>query len=125
VGLTARHLEKNGIPTVVLGSGKDIVEHCAVARFLFVDFPLGNPCGKPYDHKMQMELAKMAVRLLESATGPQTTVRAPFEWAKNDNWREVYNYVGPENAKELEVEGERRRTQMAKRQKRKLNIRNF
>tara|TARA_Y100001934_G_scaffold257767_1_gene327264 strand:- start:28616 stop:28822 length:207 start_codon:yes stop_codon:yes gene_type:complete len=31
---------------------------------------------------MQMELAKMSVWLLESATGPQTTVRAPFEWAK-------------------------------------------
>ena len=58
VSLLARHLENNGIPTVVLGSGKDIVEHCAVARFLFIDFPLGNPCGKPYDQKCRWNWLK-------------------------------------------------------------------
>jgi len=35
VSLVARHLETNGIPTVVLGCAKDIVEHCGVPRFLF------------------------------------------------------------------------------------------
>mgnify|MGYP001156747852 FL=1 len=120
MSLTARHLEENGIPTVVLGSGKDIVEHSAVARFLFVDFPLGNPCGKPYDREMQLEIARLAVDLLESAEAPQTTVRAPFDWAAADDWRQVYNYVGPENEEELRAEGERRRVRMAKRPKRDM-----
>ncbi len=37
--LVARHLEANGIATVVMGCAKDIVEHAAVPRFLFSDFP--------------------------------------------------------------------------------------
>jgi len=49
VSLVSRHLEANGISTVVIGSARDIVEECGVARFVFSDFPLGNPCGKPYD----------------------------------------------------------------------------
>jgi D-proline reductase (dithiol) PrdB len=120
VSLTARHLEENGIPTVVIGSGRDIVEHCAVPRFLFVDFPLGNPCGIPYDRDMQAAIARQAVELLESAGGPQTTVRAPFDWNGDPNWRGVYNYVGPENQEDLRAEGERRRTRMAKRPKREI-----
>jgi len=48
--LIARHLEANGISTVVMGCAKDIVEHAEVPRFLFSDFPLGNstsPCCTP------------------------------------------------------------------------------
>src|SRR5207248_2345336 len=40
VSLVARHLEAGGISTVVMGCAKDIVEHAAVPRFLFSDFPL-------------------------------------------------------------------------------------
>ena len=120
MSLTARHLEENGIPTVVIGSGRDIVEHCAVPRFLFVDFPLGNPCGIPYDRDMQAAIARQAVELLESAGGPQTTVRAPFDWNGDPNWRGVYNYVGPENQEDLRAECERRRTRMAKRPEREI-----
>jgi len=39
--LVARHLEANGISTVIMGCAKDIIEHAAVPRFLFSDFPLG------------------------------------------------------------------------------------
>ena len=37
--LVARHLEANGIPTVVMGCAKDIIEHAAVPRFLFSRLP--------------------------------------------------------------------------------------
>ena len=47
--LVARHLEANGIAAVVMGCAKDIVEHAAVPRFLFSDFPLGNSAGRPHD----------------------------------------------------------------------------
>jgi hypothetical protein len=43
VSLVARHLEANGIPTVVIATARDIVESAAVPRLLFVDFPLGAP----------------------------------------------------------------------------------
>ena len=37
MSLVARILEEAGIPTVILGSAIDIVEHCGVPRFLFTD----------------------------------------------------------------------------------------
>jgi hypothetical protein len=35
VSLVARHLEENGIPTVTIGSARDIVERCRVPRLLW------------------------------------------------------------------------------------------
>ena len=67
---------------------------------------------------MQMEIAKPAVSLLKSVEALQTTVRAPFEWANADDWREVDDYVDPENVAELKDEGERRRVRMGKSLKR-------
>ena len=84
VSLVSRHLEANGIPTAVIGSARDIVEECGVARFLFSDFPLGNPCGKPYDVEMQRAIVGMALDLVESARLPRTTVQTPFRWSDDE-----------------------------------------
>ena len=62
--LIARHLEANGISTVVMGCAKDIVEHAAVPRFLFSDFPLGNSAGKPHDQASQALTFELAMRVL-------------------------------------------------------------
>ena len=53
VSLVARYLEAHGIPTVIMGCAKDIVEYVGVPRFLFSDFPLGNAAGKPNDPHSQ------------------------------------------------------------------------
>ena len=87
MSLTARHLEAAGIPTVVLGCAKDIVESAAVPRFLFSDFPLGNSCGKPSDVEMQRAILGMALDLLDSATASRTTVQTPFRWAEDAAWK--------------------------------------
>jgi hypothetical protein len=113
VSLIARHLEQNGIPTVVIGSARDIVEHAAVPRFLFTDFPLGNPAGLPWQPDMQKAIVAQALDLLENATRPQTTVTAPFQWNGDPGWRAVYNRVTPENAEYLRQKGEERRRRMA------------
>ena len=70
MSLVARHLEANGIPTVIMGCAKDIVEHCGVSRFLFSDFPLGKSAGRPGDPESQSQTLELALRLLESAVGP-------------------------------------------------------
>jgi hypothetical protein len=90
VSLVARHLEANGIPTVIVGCARDIVEHCGVPRFLFSDFPLGNPCGRPFDVAMQHAILGMALDLLESARMPRTTVQTPFVWATDHSWKQRY-----------------------------------
>jgi D-proline reductase (dithiol) PrdB len=86
VSLVARHLEANGIPTVVFGCARDIVEGCGVPRFVFCDFPLGNPCGKPFDAGMQRDIVNLGLELLERATAPGTTVVAPYTWG-DDTWK--------------------------------------
>jgi glycine/betaine/sarcosine/D-proline reductase family selenoprotein B len=101
VSIVARHLEANGIPTVVMGCAKDIVEHVGVPRFLFSDFPLGSSAGKPHDMASQALTLELALRLLESAVGPQTTMQSPLRWAQDPAWKNDYNNVALLSADEL------------------------
>ncbi len=87
MSLVARHLEENGYPTVIIGAARDIVEHCGVPRFVFTDFPLGSPCGQPFDAAMQRQIVGMALDLLETATAPRTTVEVPVKWPAGDAWK--------------------------------------
>lgn len=87
MSLVSRHLEANGIPTVVIANARDIVEHCGVARLYFTDFPLGSPIGEPFNLEMQRAVVAGALDLLESATGSRTTAEAPFTWSKGEDWK--------------------------------------
>jgi len=91
VSLAARHLEAHGIPTVIMGCAKDIVEHCGVPRFLFSDFPLGNSAGRPFDVESQRQTLELALRVLESAPAARTTVQSPLRWAADASWKRDYN----------------------------------
>jgi D-proline reductase (dithiol) PrdB len=88
VSLAARHLEAHGIPTVVFGCARDIVEHCGVPRFVFSDFPLGNPTGRPYDIDMQRGVLSLGLDLLVSGMTPGTTVVTPYEWSADHSWKD-------------------------------------
>jgi hypothetical protein len=102
IALVARHLEANGISTVVMGCAKDIVEHAAVPRFLFSDFPLGNSAGKPRDPDSQAFTLELALRLLEAAPAAQTTVQSPLRWSADASWKRDYNNVALLSAEELD-----------------------
>jgi len=101
VSLVARHLEANGIPTVILGCAKDIVESVGVPRFLFSDFPLGNPAGRPGDERSQQLTMQLALRLLESATGPRTTMQSPLHWSQDASWKLDYSNVSQLSDEEI------------------------
>ena len=90
VSLAARHLEANGISTVIMGCAKDIVEHCGVPRFLFSDFPLGNSAGRPFDVESQAQTLELALRVLEAAPGARTTVQSPIRWSEDASWKRDY-----------------------------------
>ena len=87
MGLAARHLEANGIPTVIMGCAKDIVEYCGVPRFLFSDFPLGNSAGRPFDADSQALTLELALRVLETAPAARTTVQSPLRWRDDASWK--------------------------------------
>ena len=114
VSLVARHLEENGIPTVIVGCARDIVEECGVPRFLFSDFPLGNPCGRPYEVDMQLRIVGYALDLLESATLSRTSVQTPFVWSDDASWKDRYARIDPERAEKLRRAGEARRAKQAR-----------
>jgi len=101
VSLAARHLEANGIPTVIMGCAKDIVEYVGVPRFLFSDFPLGNPAGKPHDTESQAFTLELALRVLESAPAPRTTVQSPLRWSDNPDWKLDFSNIERLSAEEI------------------------
>lgn len=90
VSLAARMLEESGIATVVMGCAKDIVEYVGVPRFLFSDFPLGNAAGRPKDPESQALTLDLALRVLEDAPAPRTTVRSPLRWSDSADWKLDY-----------------------------------
>jgi hypothetical protein len=87
VSLVARHLEASGLPTVIMGAAKDIVEYCGVPRFLFSDVPLGNSAGRPFDTESQALTLELALRVLESAPAARTTVQSPLRWSDDASWK--------------------------------------
>ncbi len=112
--LTARMLEENGIATVVMGCAKDIVEYVGVPRFLFSDFPLGNGAGRPKDRASQAFSFDLALRVLETAPAPRTTVQSPLRWSADADWKLDYSNferLTPEEIRRRRAEFDKGKTQ--------------
>lgn len=114
MSLVARHLEEAGIATVIVGSAQDIVETAGVPRFVFVDFPLGNPMGRPGEIAEQRHTVEAALELVTAAVAPRMTRRLDLKWG-SDEWRAVYMHVGDDNREELARLGDERRAKQAAR----------
>ncbi len=91
----------------------DIVTYAGVPRFLFTDFPLGNPAGHPGRPDMQRAIVAQALRMLETATGPRTVETAPFVWHDTGDWRARYGHIDPVKIARLKAAGEERRRRQA------------
>ena len=101
VSLAARHLEENGVATIVMGCAEDIVEYCGVPRFLFSDFPLGNAAGRPNDPDAQALTLELALRVLETAPAARTTVQSPLRWSADPSWKLDYSNIERLSAEEI------------------------
>ncbi|HBK43736.1 MULTISPECIES: reductase [unclassified Polynucleobacter] len=99
--LLARYLEGAGIPTVIMGAAKDIVEYCGVPRLLFSDFPLGNAAALPNNIQSQDSNFELALRLLEGAPAARTTVQSPLVWASDPSWKLDYSNLERLSAEEI------------------------
>lgn len=112
VSLVARFLESRGLPTVISGCAKDVVEHCGVPRFLFNDFPLGNGAGKEHAPGSQRETLALALDLLATATAPGTTVQNPQQWSADHGWKKDFcnlENLTPEKIKARKAAAEEQR----------------
>ena len=72
---------------MLMACARDIPEHCGVPRLLFSDFPLGNAAGRPHDKESQRHTLDLALRVLESAPAPRTTVQSPLRWSDDWAWK--------------------------------------
>lgn len=126
MSLVARHLEANGIPTLVIGSALDIAKTVKPPRYLHTDFPLGNPCGKPYDIEMQRAVIRQALTFFSEASASKSIARTPHTWDDGErytasqierldtqeselSWRDSYSRVDRSNSSLLARQGAARK----------------
>ena len=84
-----------------MGCAKDIVEYVGVPRFLFSDFPLGNPAGKPHAPDSQAFTLELALKVLETAPAPRTTVQSPLRWNADPAWKLDFSNIARLSPEEI------------------------
>ena len=65
MGLIARAIEANGIPTVSISIAKELSESVGVPRVVFVKWPLGHPLGEAHQPLQQRNMIFEALKLLK------------------------------------------------------------
>ncbi len=88
VGLIAREIEAQGIPTLSLTSALSITRAVNPARAVYLDFPLGHTAGKPHQPEMQDAIIEAALRAFETMESPGSVEELPFHWAPTDEWKD-------------------------------------
>ena len=88
MGLIAREIESQGIPTVSLSSALSITSSVNPPRAVFLDFPLGHTAGKPHDEDLQDAIVEAALEAFETMKKPGGIDRLPFHWADDDAWKD-------------------------------------
>lgn len=87
VSLVARHLEANGLPTLCLGSARDIFAAAAPPRAAFVDYPLGHSAGAPFSPDDQRSVVSAALQAFERIDEPGTIVELANRWQGPATWK--------------------------------------
>jgi D-proline reductase (dithiol) PrdB len=82
VGLVARVVEEAGIPTVLVSTGRDLTAQVRPPRSVFVNFPMGNPFGRPGDTATQRSVLLAALALARDATNGGVLEDLDLEWGE-------------------------------------------
>lgn len=82
MGLIARELEKEGIPTISLSIVREITEKTPPPRALFMRFPFGHALGEPGAVNQQFDILYRAFRLLFEADRPGTIRDSQLRWKR-------------------------------------------
>jgi len=87
--LIARHVEISGIATLCLSSALDITKSVNPPRAAFLDYPLGHTTGKFNNPQIQREILLETIKAFSEITTPGTITMLPFEWEKDDSWKDT------------------------------------
>ena len=90
MSLVARVLEAGGIATVTYTNARDIAASAGNPRQIFLNYPLGNPAGRPHDPDNQRDVLRAGLKLLEEADKPGIIVDLPYVWSDSKAWIEDF-----------------------------------
>ena len=90
MSLVARVLEEGGIPTVTYTNARDIAARAGLPRQVFLNYPLGNPVGRPHDSENQRQVLRAGFELLATAKRPGAIVDLPYVWSPSTEWIEKF-----------------------------------
>jgi hypothetical protein len=80
VPVLARHLERAGIPTVIVTMMPDVASWLLTPRIVGVEFPFGHSFGMPGDDAMHRAVLETALRVLSGASSFGTRVDVDLAW---------------------------------------------
>ena len=90
MSLVARVLEAGGISTVTYTNARDIAASAGNPRQIFLNYPLGNPTGRPHDADNQRDVLRVGLKLLEEADKPGIIVDLPYVWSESKTWMQKF-----------------------------------
>jgi len=67
---------------VLVSTGRDLSVQVKAPRTLFVNFPMGNPFGRPFDAVQQRMILLDALRALESVDIGGEIIDLPYDWGE-------------------------------------------
>ncbi len=80
MGLVCRVVEEAGIPTVCVSTGRDLTAQVKPPRSLFLNFPMGNNFGEPFNTDQQTRILRRALELFEEVETGGYLEDWPEEW---------------------------------------------
>ncbi len=81
MSLLAHCIEGAGIPTLVIGTVRDVMEQVPAPRAVFVDYPAGRTFGRPGDARQHEQVLAAALAELPAFTAPGQIRDLPLEWS--------------------------------------------
>ena len=87
MGLIARRVEADGIPTTSLTSALSITRSVDPPRAVFLDYPLGHTAGKAKDPELQREIVAAALAAVHELERPGAVKMLPYRWSRDDDWK--------------------------------------
>lgn len=99
-GLVARVVEAAGIPTVTVSTGRDLSAQVKPPRTLFVNFPMGNAFGRPFDRAVQRRILLDALALA-SRDEAGLSVDGPYDWGTP--FEPLFRETNPDQQREYQL----------------------
>ena len=68
---------------MLVSTGRDLTFQLRPPRSVFVNFPMGNPFGRPGDREQQTRILLDALHLVETAHEGGVLVDPPYDWGED------------------------------------------